>query len=172
MNMTTLSDIKEMILEEKDKLNKLGYNPVEVNTVKIVNATSFYTDATPSKNMIRVSSYFLDAPKDEIQATIMHEMIHMVPESGHGHGKEWQRIAAIVSFNYPQYRIKRVGSQLASSQNSYPLRAMASVCKRIHHHIVKCEKCGQEFHRTRESNLTLHPELYKCKCGGSLVRVF
>lgn len=121
---------------------------------------------------IRVSQYFLSAPIEEIRATIMHELIHMVPEAGHGHGYDWKVIANAVNRAYPQYNIKRTGSQVAGSQRSFNLSQSAGKNTLIAQHLIKCECCGSEFRRNRESNLTLHPERYKCRCGGRLVRVF
>ena len=33
-----------------------------------------------------------------------------------------------------------------------------------------CERCGQEFCRSRRSPLVDHPERYRCRCGGVLRR--
>lgn len=173
--MITLEDIKTLISEEVQKLNQIGIYPVSVNKVELVKAKSFYADAWRGLNKIRVSVYYLSANIEEVRATIMHELCHMVPESGRGHGKGWQAIAAQVNRNYPQYNIKRVGSQLAGSVKSFSLRAAASIAeggsKPVRHHIVKCTACGRTWTRSRESNLTLHPEHYHCTCGGSLIRV-
>lgn len=176
--MITIEDIKQMIKEETTKLNAIGLFPVQIKEVSIVKAKSFYADAWRSQNKIRVSFYYLEAPIDEIRATIMHELCHMVPEAGHGHGVEWRTIANKVNSAYPQYNIKRVGSNLRGSTKSYSLRkqALLSGSNRSNKKLsksptVQCECCGRLFVRTRESRLTLHPEYYRCQCGGSLCRI-
>ena len=127
--------------------------------------------------MIRVSEYYREAPIQEIRATIMHELCHMVPSSGRGHGKEWKVIADAVNKAYPTYNITRVGSQIAGQQDHYwSLRRAANkaYAKSSSLKIIKvqCPSCGCTWTRNRESNLTLHPGLYKCKaCCVSLVRI-
>ena len=34
---------------------------------------------------------------------------------------------------------------------------------------LRCTRCGREFPRTKASPLVLHPERYRCKCGGALI---
>lgn len=170
-NMTTLEDIKTMISEEVEKLHAIGVYPVSVDKVEIVKARSFYADAWRTRNKIRVSYYFLEASPMLIRGTIMHELIHMVPESGHGHGSEWKRIAAKVNRAYPQYSIKRVGGQLSNGE-SWSLRQAANREAPISRSIkVMCPCCGEVWTRTRNSRLTLHPELYRCgKCCVPLIK--
>lgn len=176
--MITIEDIKQMIKEETSKLNAIGLFPVQIKEVSIVKAKSFYADAWRNQNKIRVSFYYLEAPIDEIRATIMHELCHMVPESGRDHGAEWREIANKVNYAYPQYNIKRVGSNVRGTTTSYSLRRQALLScpnrpstKPSKSPTVQCECCGRLFVRTRESQLTLHPEYYRCKCGGSLCRI-
>ena len=173
--MITIEDIKTMIKEETEKLNAIGLHPVQIKEVLIVKAISFYADARKNLGRIRVSYYYLEAPIDEIRATIMHELCHMVPEAGHGHGAEWKAVASKVNKAYPQYNIKRVGSNLSGTEKEFSLRRAASIADVQHKpkrmHLVVCNCCGTKFYRTKESNLTLHPEQYTCNCGGSLKRV-
>ena len=35
-----------------------------------------------------------------------------------------------------------------------------------------CRVCGMEFRRTRASALVCHPERYRCRCGGQLLRKY
>lgn len=174
--MVTLQDICTLITEETQKLNKIGYYPVEVKTIKFVKSRSFYADAWRNLNMIRVSEYYREAPIQEIRATIMHELCHMVPSSGRGHGKEWKSIADAVNKAYPTYNIKRIGSNIAGQDYDWSLRRAAnkdyaeSISRKVI--MVKCPSCGCIWTRHRESNLTLHPGLYRCKsCRVTLVRI-
>lgn len=177
-DMTTLEDIKRIISEEIEKLNKIGFYPVEIRRVSLVNSVSFYADANRIKGEIRVSSYYLDAPEIEIRATLMHELCHMVPESGNGHGKEWKSIADKVSRSYPQYSITRVGTNVAGKTESYNLRVASAVSTASHGarplKVIqcKCNKCGRIVERHRESRFTLHPDAYRCGyCGGDFTRL-
>jgi predicted SprT family Zn-dependent metalloprotease len=42
---------------------------------------------------------------------------------------------------------------------------------RPYRYLLRCEGCGMEFKRYRASPLTEHPERYRCRCGGRLIRV-
>lgn len=168
--MTTLEDIKVIIAEETLKLHKLNIRPVPVKSVSLVKAKSFYADAWRGLQAIRVSTYYLEAPVDEIRATIMHELLHLVPESGRGHGAEWKHLADQVNRAYPQYHICRVGSQLSNGHDWSLRRAAQSEVTPRKVIRVECPSCHYVWERTRNSNLTLHPEQYRCRtCGVALV---
>lgn len=114
--------------------------------------------------MIRVSEYYLSANPELIRATIMHELIHMIPSAGHGHGKSWKNIAEVVSEKYPQYDIKRCGSNLRGEPD-LSLRAVANEVRNPRHvYVVKCPSCGKTWTRYRKSNLILNPQQYRCTC--------
>lgn len=169
--MLNIDDIKAMVKEETDKLNKIGLYPEKVTNVTIIKSSSFYADINHITHELRVSLYYLGADPEEIRGTIMHELIHIVPGTGRGHGKEWRNVAEIVNKNYPQYDIKRLGSQLSRSESSFNLSAAANKVRPLKNIEIKCECCGQVYVRHRESNLTLHPEVYRCTCGGKLHRI-
>lgn len=60
-----------------------------------------------------------------------------------------------------EWKIQRCGSASCALDE-------ISHMKRLKAHLVVCDKCGAEYYRSRNSNLTLHPERYHCHCGGSL----
>lgn len=173
--MVTIDTLWTLISEETEKLHRIGIKPVRVEYLELVKARSFYADAWRDIKRIRVSEYYLEAPIEEIRATIMHELLHMVPSSGNGHGAQWKALAARVNRAYPQYDIKRVGPQLSGKTTRFSVRAAALAqsedSKPVKTIKVRCTCCGQEWVRHRESNLTLHPERYTCKCGGGIVRL-
>ena len=35
-------------------------------------------------------------------------------------------------------------------------------------YLLACTKCGKEIVRYRRSKVVLHPEKYRCKCGGEI----
>ena len=174
--MLTLQDIQTILSEEIEKLHSINIFPVRINSVSLVSAKSFYADANRGLGRIRVSKYYLDADPQEIRATMMHELLHLVPEAGHGHGREWQNLAAHVNMSFPQYSIKRCGTQLAGG-TSFSLRNAANAAakaegKLVRQYVVECPTCHTYWTRTRQSRLTLHPESYSCgKCHTPLQRV-
>lgn len=167
--MLTLEDIKTILNEEVQKLHKIGINPIKVTEVRIIKSRSFYADACRYDACIRVSYYYLEAPKEEVRGTLMHELLHMVSSSGKGHGREWKELAVRVNKAYPQYDIKRVGSQLRNGHVWSLLNSPSEKPKTIK---IICPKCHATWIRIRNSNLTIHPEQYRCgNCNTPLERV-
>lgn len=91
-----------------------------------------------------------------IRQTLAHEMLHTCPGCGN-HGIRWKRYAAWMNQAYG-YRIQRTDSPEAMGTPAPPAR-----------YSLRCTACGTSIGRMKRSKLVLHPEYYRCRCGGSLV---
>ena len=89
--------------------------------------------------------------------TLAHEVLHTCPGC-RNHGSLWRNYAGRMNAAYG-YAISRTGT--CGELGVPDLRPVR--------HLVVCTRCGQEFPRTKASPLVLHPERYRCKCGGALL---
>lgn len=188
LNMFTQARIEEMLQEAIEVLNGINV-PIEQDicpTIDFPKATSFYgmcssypVSANQRKMLsnggryhkyIRFSEYarYTDNEK-QVWNTIYHELLHTI-KGCMNHGKEWQKWADIVN-KALGFNIQRCGGDKEESLAVMAQRAKTG-SQPVHMHQVSCSKCGRTWTRTRESNLTLHPETYFCKCGGRIKRDF
>lgn len=162
--------LNEIYQEELDKAKRAGLPIPKIipDTIETMKATSKFGDCRWSgikdnekQNIrIRISTYHLDNSEDDVRQTIAHEICHTCP--GHGHDPEWRKWANILNRTYG-YHISRLGTANAGCTLNAPERP------RPRGHLVVCTACGKEYHRTRHSNLTLHPDNYSCGlCHGKL----
>lgn len=113
--------------------------------------------------IIEISDRLLNdnVPDKSAEETMIHEMLHSVRDNRYeGHMGMWLKEAIIVNRVYG-YNIKRCSSPEEKGVDIQPVQRYA----------LKCNKCGKIVYRYRLSKVIKHPELYRCKCGGSLVSV-
>lgn len=109
---------------------------------------------------IEVSDRMVDAPEWACLQTLAHEVLHTCPGC-RDHGPRWKAYAGRMNAAYG-YSIARTGS----------CEALGVPDTRPVNHMVVCTACGLEFPRARESALTKHPQRYRCRCGGTLKRLY
>lgn len=110
--------------------------------------------------VIELAEGLLTGPEAACRQTLAHELLHTCPGC-QNHGPLWRSYAQRMNQAYG-YRIARTDTcQALGLPEQAPVR-----------HLVVCRACGREFRRTRASALVLHPERYRCRCGGKLVRKF
>ena len=108
------------------------------------------------RHTIEVSSVLLDAEERAICRVLAHEILHTCPGCS-SHGAKWQHWAALMSRQFG-YDIHRTDShQALGLEDTRPVR-----------YVVMCRQCGSRTNRMQRSSLVVHPERYRCKCGGSL----
>ncbi|WP_130870146.1 SprT-like domain-containing protein [Intestinimonas massiliensis (ex Afouda et al. 2020)] len=89
--------------------------------------------------------------------TLAHEVLHTC-SACRNHGSLWRSYAGRMNAAFG-YAISRTGTcGELGVPDTRPVR-----------HLVVCTRCGQEFPRAKASPLVLHPERYRCKCGGTLI---
>lgn len=108
------------------------------------------------RHTIEVSSVLLNAEEHAVRQVLAHEILHTCPGCTN-HGVKWQHWAALMSRQFG-YDIRRTDShQALGLEDTRPVR-----------YVVVCRQCGSRTNRMKRSPLVVHPERYRCKCGGSL----
>ena len=110
--------------------------------------------------VIELSERLLEAEERACMQTLAHEVLHTCPGC-RNHGALWKEYAARMNGAYG-YAISRTGT----------CEALGVADVRPVRYRLVCERCGQEFCRSRRSPLVDHPERYRCRCGGTLERKF
>ena len=150
------------------QLEALGIEPGEiVSIVPNYRAKSRWGQCKyrpDGKHEININAILLDETKssdDGLASTVMHEIIHTC-KGCCNHGAEFKRIARLVNRTYG-YNVKT-----ASTAEDKGISSETNIERKEYKFLITCNKCGCEFHRQKESNVTKHPENYKCHCGGKL----
>ena len=126
--------------------------------------------------LISISEYMLILPQQELLTTIVHEILHCFKDSK-GHEGQWKWRAAKLKEttglnitrvrtieNEYQYR-KQYDQNRASKSGS----RQRCINKRI---VCRCDKCGLELVRTKETNFTKNPQRYSHSgCNGHFERI-
>ena len=139
--------------------------PITINTRAKTRWGCCKYKSTAGACTIEISSRILsdDVPDDATMGTIIHEILHAC-KGCKGHGAQWKRYANAVNKKYPQYNITRTSGAeafgLSDEQNEFR-----------HKYAIKCMVCGHIHYSSKFSKSIQHPELYRCKCGGSLKRI-
>lgn len=135
--------------EESTKyIEKIGYR-------RIIKYRKFNT------HHIEISPWLMESEKNIIKNTIIHEIIHCLPDCNN-HGKIFKTYAKIINQKLG-YTITTVGNK----QQDYINSNKQYVNKTVNNYKIECEKCGQVFYRQRlNKNLV---KKYRCgKCRGRL----
>lgn len=165
-----MKDLKKLASECEQDLLSIGIQPGNVNRW-IVNTRAkcrwgLCRTVQPGLFDISIAARLLQDDVDDQAAknTILHELLHTV-KGCKGHKGQWKLLAAKVNRKLPQYTIKRT-----TSEEEKGFEKTSHV--RTNRYTVRCEKCGKEYHREKESKLIKHPENYRCGvCGFPLTRV-
>lgn len=111
----------------------------------------------PTGHTIEVSSLLLDAREQAVCQVLAHEILHTCPGCAN-HGAGWQCWADQMSRQFG-YHIQRTDSHEALGlKDPRPVR-----------YVVVCRQCGRRLARMKRSALVVHPERYRCTCGGRFV---
>ena len=180
----TQEKLNEMLQEEIAKAKAIGLqvssriNPqVKIDKAKSRYGCCKYEGVEWSRRdfQICVSQYHLPNGEFAVRQTLAHEVLHTVKDA-HGHGAVWKRAAEKMSQAYG-YTISRLGTWESGFRLQVPETPTTQTRKVVrpvsYAHVVRCTKCGHEYGRSRHSNITLHPERYRCgECRGKLELVF
>lgn len=114
---------------------------------------------------IQIAAALLQDEVDDqaVKNTIAHELLHTIPGCFKHTGK-WKHYATSVNYLLPQYNIK--------TRSTYEEKGLEDTRPEPkYHYVLKCLKCGNEIKRQKKSAAVEHPEHYRCKCGGRLIRI-
>ncbi len=115
------------------------------------------------KYTIELSEMLLTAPEFSCCQTIAHELIHTCPGCMN-HGTMFKKYAALMNRAYG-YDIKRTNTldeMGIAGQPEMDKKGMATLI---------CRKCGRKIYRVPGHPAVLHPERYRCICGGGFTVV-
>lgn len=106
---------------------------------------------------IEISYRLMNATDDACIAVLAHEVLHTCPGCM-DHGRLWKQ--------YAEYFGKILGVRIKCSTSCAELGIEDTVQKSCKY-IAVCSNCGKTIYRMRASKLILHPEKYRCTCGGT-----
>lgn len=112
-----------------------------------------------NKHHIEISPWLMELDEDIIKNTIIHELIHCLPNCNN-HGEMFKKYANYINDKLG-YNISRVGNK----KEDYIKSNVEYKEKESYNYHIKCTNCGQEFFRKRlNRNFT---RKFRCiKCGG------
>lgn len=115
-----------------------------------------------NKHHIEISKWLMDLNDDIIKNTIIHEIIHCMPDCNN-HGSEFKKYSKLINEKLG-YNISRLGNKQEDYEKSN-LEFEQEMPK--YKYIIVCEKCGLIYYRQRMvKNFT---KKYRCgKCKGKL----
>ena len=111
---------------------------------------------------IEISPWVMDLDDEIIKNTIIHELIHCLPECDN-HGKEFKKYADLVNTNLG-YNISRLGNKAKDYEKSNK----QFVEQNVYNYKIECKRCGQTFYRKRLNKG--FEKKYLCgKCKGKFI---
>lgn len=111
-----------------------------------------------NKHHIEISPWLLKLDESIIKNTIIHEIIHCLPNCNN-HGEEFKRYAKYIN-NKLGYNISRVGNK----KEDYIKSNVEYEENEKYNYHIKCTNCGQSFFRKRLNKNYIRR--YRCgKCG-------
>ena len=116
-----------------------------------------------NKHHIEISRWVMDLNDEIIKNTIIHEIIHCLPDCNN-HGKEFKRYCKLINEKLG-YNISRVGRPEEDYKKSnLEFKQEIPAFK----YVIECENCKQIYYRQRMAkNFT---KKYRCgKCRGKLI---
>lgn len=107
---------------------------------------------------IAVNSAFRNAGHETaLLQTVIHELIHTIPGCMN-HGSKWKNCAEKVN--------QRYGLHVSRTNSANSMHMEDEIAKNAKY-VLRCAN-GHMHYKTRASNLTRHPEWYRCQCGAKL----
>lgn len=134
------------------------------------------------KAIVEISGYMLSFPEREILTTMVHELLHCFKDSS-GHTGEWLHRANMLKrkTGLNITRTRHIDNEWTLRKEYDEERKAARAARRSYYKprpksnkriICKCDQCGLELVRTKETRFTKHPERYSHRgCKGHFKRV-
>lgn len=114
-----------------------------------------------NKHHIEISRWLINLNDDIIKNTIIHELIHCLPDCNN-HGKEFKKHSKMINEKLG-YNISRLGNK----KEDYEKSNIEFKEEINYKYVIICEKCGLKYYRQRmEKNFI---KKFRCgKCKGKL----
>lgn len=156
--------LKEVILQARELGIPVSKN-ISPNVVINKRATSRLAGCKKERSRfkkhytIQVGSALINCSEEILKGILAHEVLHTCPGC-HNHGERWKKYSAMFNEAYG-YNIKRTSSyeELGIKENPK---------EKKYRYEITCQKCGTKLYRERQSAIVKTPQLYRCKCGGSI----
>lgn len=107
---------------------------------------------------IELSAHLVHAESPFVYTVLAHEVLHTCPGCMN-HGPLWKQYAARMGERYG-YSIARTAQY-----------ALVPETPREAPYLLQCAACGTLFPRQRMSRSVREPGRYRCRCGGTLLRL-
>ncbi len=134
--------------------------------------------------IIEISEYMLAFPEKEILTTMVHELLHCFKDSK-GHEGQWKwranllrektglNITRIRSIENEGELHRKFNEEKRAERIEKYKRKTDTIRRKSNKQIVcRCDKCGIELIRTKETRFTKNPQRYHhTGCGGHFTRV-
>lgn len=149
-----LCKIKEIGLINNDERNindyEFGFNNRKLNTYGTCKTIKQNTKFLITLNLL----YSQYGTIEQIRNTIMHEVLHSLP-NGYGHKGKWKQYASIVNSKYSEYHISRT-----SYSKEYNLALKENV---IPNYTLICPNCNETWRYQRKTKIISNLLHYKGK---------
>lgn len=162
----------EVVRQWRDELIAVGFSVREIEKIRFFDKVRTLgncrkvsdTSCILSFSRSLVAIYDDDEGYETCKETILHELIHAMPNSGRGHGYAFKALAARVNLRYAV----QIGA-CHSKETISPWRAEL-LKNGSYKYFLACEKgCFKKYYARRCKSIT-HPEDYHCShCGGKLL---
>lgn len=125
--------------------------------VEKIGKKSYLRYAKFKKHSIEISRWVMDLNTDIIKNTIMHEIIHCLPNCNN-HGNQFKKYANYINYKL-NYNISRLGDKKHDLEQSN-----IKIERERFFYKIQCSKCDYHFYRKR-LNCNFNKK-YRCgKCG-------
>lgn len=161
--ITRQSEINRILQDCIKKVESVGetvlpINP-KVNVNKRLRSTFGYCKCYDNPVEIEISEITFElSPMSAIEDTIMHEVIHAVPDCDN-HGEKWKLVADKINKKYG-YNIKRTAS----------LENMGLKKENFYKYIIKCKNCGNISYGSKKIKSISVCGCTKCNKYGTLTQ--
>lgn len=158
------------LAQQQAKDTNIPIGDIAPNLIIKENVSSFWGKCQSKKvngklvYNIFISDSLLFAEEKEIMETILHELVHTCPECMN-HGPKWKAYANRLNRKYG-YNIKRESTSEEKNIDEETIKAHTN-----YKYEMQCQKCLNVIKLARKTKFVEHPELYRCKCGGSFKRI-
>lgn len=149
-----LYKIKEIGLIKNNERNINNYE-FSFNSRKLNTYGTCKTIVPNKKYLITLNLLYVQyGTIEQIRNTIMHEILHSLP-NGHGHKGKWKQYASIVNSKYLEYHISRT-----SYSKEYQLALKANI---VPNYTLICPNCNETWRYQRKTKLISNLLYYKGK---------
>lgn len=143
----TDTDVKQLVVELRNKMIDKGYPVKPIRNIKISNSTTCFGSClllasyNYNKVDIKISKMCIVSGYDKVYNTIIHELVHACCPVTENHGRAWQSYAERASIDF------HTSINVTDKLNESAEKWLAKQYK----YTVTCDYCGCTSHYMRKS---------------------